>query len=98
MIYFEKKLNCSKLAFHIEKKQPIDKDPIVADVAELELGPTKCAYCGLDQMEYIMRCVGCERNESAAIYCSSRCQKADWKQHKKVCSRLDKKRKSETSL
>ena len=36
-------------------------------------------------------CTGCPK-ESAVYYCNVDCQKADWKNHKKVCPRLDKKK------
>ena len=49
----------------------------------------KCANCGAygGKEGKLMKCSGCH----AVHYCSSECQKADWKKHKLECKKSDKK-------
>lgn len=45
------------------------------------VGGHTCITCGVSQRE-MMRCSRCKVTD----YCSAKCQKAHWKQHKKTCS------------
>ncbi|CAN0111089.1 unnamed protein product [Heterosigma akashiwo] len=48
------------------------------EVTEVTAG---CARCG-DRLRPLHKCARCRR----AAYCGRECQKADWKEHKKVCA------------
>ena len=41
-----------------------------------------CENCGSEIVERILVCAGCKK----VAYCNFRCQKANWKLHKKTCS------------
>merc|ERR1712196_279653 len=44
---------------------------------------SRCANCGIDESEKktFKKCAGC----NLVRYCSKACQRADWKNHKKLC-------------
>jgi hypothetical protein len=51
-----------------------------------EDGQNKCVNCGKDESQVtvpLKRCAKCQQSS----YCSRDCQKADWKNHKKVCGK-----------
>lgn len=52
------------------------------------LAVPRCVVCGKMELA-LKKCTGCK--DDMVLYCSKECQLADWKQHKKVCKRLDKK-------
>jgi len=46
-----------------------------------------CVVCGAVAEKTVLRCSGCMSTRVEVIYCGKECQKADWKQHKKVCGK-----------
>lgn len=44
----------------------------------------KCKVCR-ETKEKMMRCAGCDKKDIPIFYCSQKCQKKDWKKHKKHC-------------
>jgi len=50
-------------------------------------GP-RCKYCHIEETETREKFQLCGRCQDA-VYCSRECQKADWKEHKKVCEHKD---------
>jgi len=93
-------IQCAKLHWRVHKKtckQVHKKNSRVleesdeADANDVRLPCSNCRGFGEDDM---LRCMGCVKDESAAVYCSVNCQRSHWKIHKKTCARLDKNKQS----
>lgn len=70
-----------------QKCSPVAK-ALVFDSTRREPGPRSCDNChrfGEGQAE-LKRCSGCHK----AIYCSPKCQKVNWKEHKEICKVLQR--------
>ena len=60
------------------------------------INATQCTHCRKEpdgEVQKLRLCSGCGNTK----YCCRECQKADWKNHKKVCSSKDKFAKSGNS-
>ena len=54
-------------------------------LGELPVGLPKCAICSNISVD-LQRCGGCDAFDT--FYCSSECQRKDWKKHKSICKKL----------
>jgi len=59
----------------------------------------RCARCASSHAKMLF-CKGCltNRNDLRTAYCSKECQRADWKQHKRLCKKQDLTKEEFTTL
>lgn len=88
---------CQKQDWRIHRQKCWRLDRDKKDSEQVDSKPTgeciviKCGKCKRTmQLDQALRCRGCDPVKST-YYCSNRCYKKNWKKHKRVCARLDKK-------
>lgn len=64
-------------------KLAYDEIPIPIKAETAKKVDTKSRHCHVCSTETTSKCAGCKK----IYYCSQKCQKADWKEHKKVCGK-----------
>lgn len=68
-------------------KEPTDMEALEKSMAEMvESSNNGCDRCGKEKQDCgkaLMNCAKCRK----AKYCSAECQKAAWKEHKKICAK-----------
>lgn len=81
---FPPEILSSAAARNLSSSNPDIGSVLVPSSSTLLEGLNECHHCGKDKKEdgkELMKCSRCR----IARYCSSECQRGDWKEHKKVC-------------
>lgn len=66
---------------------PFNQTHGLVQLTKLAEKKSKCFHCGTSQAKNgkaLLKCSRCKFSQ----YCSSECQKADWKEHKRICGQL----------